>query len=79
MHISLTVLLLSVSMFTIVYPLARDTIHTINYYQEEKDIMSIEGITGIGAMLILLTIALGIIIKVAKVLSPWITGFIFVI
>ena len=48
MYISLSVVLLTVSMFTIVYPLARDTIHIINYYQDEKDIMSTAGITDIG-------------------------------
>lgn len=79
MHISLSVVLLAVSMFTMVYPLARDTIHIINYYQDEKDIMSTAGVTDIGSMLILLTIALGTSIKVAKIVSPWISGFIFII
>lgn len=79
MHISLSVVLLAVSMFTMVYPLARDTIHIINYYQDEKDIMSTAGVTDIGSMLILLTIALGTSIKVAKIVSPWISEFIFII
>ena len=79
MHISLSVVLLALSMFTIVYPLARDTIHIINYYQDEKDIMSIAGITDIGSMLILLTIALGGSIITAKLISPWVAGFIFII